>query len=713
MLTHLRLSNFKRFESVDVALQPFTILMGENGSGKTSLLQAIALGMRIFATTDMIRWDASAGRARIPDRGVPYTQLPGLALEDPADIYFAKTPRGGQRGGVTPIKIDLTDSTGGLYRVEIQSLFGAFNAKCVSTVADVPAPPVTIEASPLFISGFVGIPTAEERFFPVAIEDRLVRGRASEVIRNLLLDIHETDPTRFERLRTKVKSNFNFEIGKVSFSGDQDLHVHANYQERIRNRTLSLDLSTAGSGFLQVLQMLAPIYRVAGKARVVLLDEPDAHLHPNLQRTTARVLREIAEEERLQVIISTHSTAIIREVPPNAVVPVSSQRPHLTGLGSAEELEGEIALRLDNFTAAKARLAGKLLFVEDKSVSILESVDNAAGTGVFEGPSAVPVLSAQGKDDRVPFRIRKTLKEIAGEDITVLFMRDGDGLPDEWRAKLTEHAEKSGIELILLDRHEVESYPIEPSLIARALQDLGVVLDESEIEADFVSIMRDVIRLGQFEFDKTLRDTIYKTARLLNEDVSFGDAEKLASRLRNSYGELMSFAELRAVAPGKEALGQLLALYKQRHGVQLTYARLIGALRSEDVDPALLGTLTAVVGAEPGKPQRSGRGAAHSVRKRVPPPAPVRKAGEAKKRGPIELMRELISEGWFSEPRTTANIVAELASRGAKHRGQDLTRQLLALTSNGEIQRQKRKRNGGQAVWHYFQGARLGNSRTA
>jgi predicted ATPase len=588
------LENFKRFAKVSLDLGPFTVLMGENGSGKTSILQALALGLRIFSSTDMIRYDPGAQRVRIRDRGIPYTQLPGLTVEDPSDVYYAKTPRGGGRGGVTPIKIHLTDDAGSSYRVEIQSLFGAYNAKCSSTPADFKGPPELVGQKPVFISGFVGIPTSEERFFPLAIEDRLLRGRASDILRNLLLDTFEANPERFERLRAKIKANFDFEVGTVSFAKERDLTVHASYREQIGKRTLSLDLSTAGSGFLQVLQMLTPIYRYADTARVVLLDEPDAHLHPNLQRTTARVLQEIATEENLQIILSTHSTAIIREVTPSAVIPVTNAKQKLRPLASLEQLENEIALRLDNFTVAKVSIGGRLLFVEDADVSLLEKIDAVVGTGLFEGPGSIPVLSAAGKDDRVPFRIRTALKEITNTDADVFFIRDGDGLPAEWRTKLAEYASEQGIQLMLLDRHEIESYLIEIPLIGRVLSAAGVQFAAEEIREHLVRVMRDVISMNRFHFERTLRDNLYKTGRLIRDDFTFGDAEKAADKIRGEYEAFTDFGDLRRVTPGKETLKEFFRWVKDAYGKQITDSMLLKALTAVDVDGEFAGQLAAI-----------------------------------------------------------------------------------------------------------------------
>ena len=46
MLTSVNIQNFKSLRHVDICLEPLTIFVGANASGKTSVLEAILLGVR-------------------------------------------------------------------------------------------------------------------------------------------------------------------------------------------------------------------------------------------------------------------------------------------------------------------------------------------------------------------------------------------------------------------------------------------------------------------------------------------------------------------------------------------------------------------------------------------------------------------------------------------------------------------------------------------
>ena len=50
---------------------------------------------------------------------------------------------------------------------------------------------------------------------------------------------------------------------------------------------------------------------ISGKQNVLFLDEPDVHLHPDLQARLAIFLRKLVDEKNFYVIIATHSTALL------------------------------------------------------------------------------------------------------------------------------------------------------------------------------------------------------------------------------------------------------------------------------------------------------------------------------------------------------------------------------------------------------------------
>jgi recombinational DNA repair ATPase RecF len=63
MITQFRLENFKGHRDTPLALERFTVLVGDNGSGKTSVLEALQLpGMlargKDVLPAELLRWNA-------------------------------------------------------------------------------------------------------------------------------------------------------------------------------------------------------------------------------------------------------------------------------------------------------------------------------------------------------------------------------------------------------------------------------------------------------------------------------------------------------------------------------------------------------------------------------------------------------------------------------------------------------------------------------
>jgi energy-coupling factor transporter ATP-binding protein EcfA2 len=149
MLSQIHLQRFKKFQDVKVQLRPFTVLMGENSSGKTTILQAINLALNTLATHDFI--DTASEKVRVRSKGVGLTSFSGLSLADYKELYYAKIPRGGSARGAGGAVLELTDSKNNIYRLQITSLFGSFNIKCTSKEDELQNSPELQKKEPLYI----------------------------------------------------------------------------------------------------------------------------------------------------------------------------------------------------------------------------------------------------------------------------------------------------------------------------------------------------------------------------------------------------------------------------------------------------------------------------------------------------------------------------------------------------------------------------------
>lgn len=75
----------------------------------------------------------------------------------------------------------------------------------------------------------------------------------------------------------------------------------------------------AGSGESAAVKLVHKIYN-APKGTLVLLDEPDISLHPGAQKRLIEFLLEQCFAKGLQIVLTTHSPAIVEELPKEAIV---------------------------------------------------------------------------------------------------------------------------------------------------------------------------------------------------------------------------------------------------------------------------------------------------------------------------------------------------------------------------------------------------------
>ncbi|MFM7460390.1 MAG: ATP-dependent nuclease, partial [Burkholderiales bacterium] len=159
----------------------------------------------------------------------------------------------------------------------------------------------------VFVPPMTGLQPEEPLYaVPAFIDARLAQGRPGEVLRNLLVAAHQG--SAWQPLQQAIKRLFNYEL--------QPPVVGANIVAEYTRPGISAtyDIASAGSGFLQVLMLLTFLHTRPGS--ILLLDEPDAHLHVILQDAIYGELRSVAAANGSQLIIATHSEVIIESVDP-------------------------------------------------------------------------------------------------------------------------------------------------------------------------------------------------------------------------------------------------------------------------------------------------------------------------------------------------------------------------------------------------------------
>src|SRR5210317_1432489 len=99
---------------------------------------------------------------------------------------------------------------------------------------------------------------------------------------------------------------FMTKLEKPKYEQGVDTDIKCEYLHKKR----SYDIIAGGSGFHQTLTLLAFLYGY--KPTTILLDEPDAHLHVNLQREILDYFSQMSSKQNIQFLIATHAEELIK-----------------------------------------------------------------------------------------------------------------------------------------------------------------------------------------------------------------------------------------------------------------------------------------------------------------------------------------------------------------------------------------------------------------
>lgn len=456
MIQSIKLTRFKQFKDTEIELRPFSILMGGNNAGKTTVLQAVWLALCSLHQGKLLTVDRKNLQIKVSSTGYYMFDFPFVPKGDLSSLFYNKISREGSTYDETSgTIIQVVDVRQNCFRLHLRELFKNLNVKLLTPAQELSRPELQNYA-PLYISGFSGLRFQEERMFPAAIESKIAAGDVHSIVRNIVLDLKLHDPKKYQYLEKLLKKEFGFGIRDVHYYGENELYVFSEYEEQ-KEGSVGLEFSNCGSGIMQILQIVAVILRnCPEKTRVVLIDEPDAHLQESLQVKFLNILMELGQELGIQIILSTHSAAMIRCAEPEDVIPIHSGISENRGLSYGEEMQDVIEERLSTYDLCQAKLSGKMVFFEDFRMDILERMADVLHLDIFSGANIVPVIGGWRREDSFPFALNSVLPEVLGRKIEMHVVCNLDQMTQAEEKRLTELSETNDVKLHLLSEKAVE-----------------------------------------------------------------------------------------------------------------------------------------------------------------------------------------------------------------------------------------------------------------
>lgn len=292
---------FKQLEDITLNLQDLTVLIGANNSGKSSVLQAIHFAISIAQSARLI----GEGLAWANDRfqlSLNPSQLIYTPVADVMSLAYGGTL---QEAAVSRIEIEFTASDGatttvGLRRGRNRNIAVSIEGRALGERLMSLVNPFTVYAP-----GLAGISKDERYLSPGVVRRIVARGDANLVLRNVLRMLSESNDS-WNMFIEDMQSIFPGISIEIAFQADTDENIQIFFQRPGGPR---LPIDAAGTSILQASQIVA--YIALFRPRVLILDEPDSHLHPDNQRALCDLIFRLAPQREFQALISTHSRHVL------------------------------------------------------------------------------------------------------------------------------------------------------------------------------------------------------------------------------------------------------------------------------------------------------------------------------------------------------------------------------------------------------------------
>lgn len=367
-LRSIKIRRFKQLNDFEIEVDDSTVLIGANNAGKSSVLQAIHFAVAVAQTAKLV-----GERVRWGNDRFELSFNPGLLLYSPVSDVLSLAFGGNLVESTSrqiEIEITLEDKTSCLLtlrRGRNRNIQVALRGRLVGERLMDFDQPFTIYAP-----GLAGIAKDERYMSPGVVRRVVARGDANLVLRNVLLMLNEEERLEkellvqqsrlehqkateayekkqgpapepfFQRMRALRArkgpwGNFLDDMRflfpglsiHIQFDIDRDETINIFFQQ---GRGPQLPIEAAGTSILQACQIIA--YVALFKPKVLILDEPDSHLHPNNQRALCDLVTRLAALRGFRVLMSTHSRHVLDSL---------KDRAKLVWMNSGEKIEYDTA----------------------------------------------------------------------------------------------------------------------------------------------------------------------------------------------------------------------------------------------------------------------------------------------------------------------------------------------------------------------------------
>jgi len=312
-ISKIFIKNFKCIKELSIyPNEKFNVIIGENNQGKTTIFEALQTWYRCYQLyIRPNKTDFYVGN----NLYLPYKDLNFLRLAKDTDLYNS-TPNEALIG----LTIVDTDTSGSQVQFDLQfkinrpqSISNAYlrvlknnNQQFVSFSTHLKTKQIKLdEAIFLYQTSPIAQVLAQEPFMNEGqVRKKIMRGKSQEVLRNKIL-LHRNLQQLEQQVSNVLGSEIKFKILNKNLKNKDE---YINLQ--VLNQTKQFDLHLQGSGLIQISEIFATVDYLDSKLNILLIDEPDSHIHLALQKRLITNLKALSHN---QSFIISHNDSFVNE----------------------------------------------------------------------------------------------------------------------------------------------------------------------------------------------------------------------------------------------------------------------------------------------------------------------------------------------------------------------------------------------------------------